>query len=760
MKTSPSDALIGAPKQQIESIGVGVRDEFLKNRRVMSFDEYFALFARDPGRHSRSAARYTRDVLDHFGADEVRSPAGPIRRFRIFDGVPSGDDTARGERAAVRLAGHEEAQNAFYRILANFVREGRANKLVLLHGPNGSAKSTFVECVAAALERYSQSEEGALYRFNWIFPSDKYSKSGMGFGAAMSASGGGGETYAYLGDDLIDARLRCDLRDHPLFLVPASRRRAILAERLRAAGEASPVPNDYVWHGDLCVKCKQIYEALLTSYQGDYLKLLRHVQVERFYLSRRYREALVDVEPQLSVDAYSRQVTADRSLGHLPPTLQSLALHEFGGSLVEANRGLIVYSDLLKRPIEAYKYLLTTVEQARFGLEGGIVYLDAVLIASSNEAYLTVFKELPEFASFKGRIELVRVPYLLDYDVERQIYDDQTPPGTVGKHIAPHATLVAALWAVLTRMRKPLAEKYGKQLAELVPKLTPIHKADLYARGAIPPGIAGDAAADLRASVERIWRESETYPNYEGRTGASPREIKTVLLNAAQRAGFSCLSAPAVLEELDDLCKNASVYEFLKQEPLPGGFHENRKFVDVARDRWLDLVDDAVRASMGLVEEAQHQAHFARYVQQVSHWVRNEKVRNPVTGSYEEADEDLMSEVERALGVGPKKNDFRAQVIASVGAWVVDHPKQKPDFGAIFPQHLDRLRESYYEQARKTIQKTLEEVMTATSEGSPRLSKEAQKRVDTTLANLRDKHGYCDGCAKEAVTVLYRKRYL
>ena len=36
-----------------------------------------------------------------------------------------------------------------------------------------------------------------------------------------------------------------------------------------------------------------------------------------------------------------------------------------------------------------------------------------------------------------------------------------------------------------------------------------------------------------RAAIEKIWSETETYPNYEGRIGASPREVKTLILNAA-----------------------------------------------------------------------------------------------------------------------------------------------------------------------------------------------------------------------------------
>ena len=66
--------------------------------------------------------------------------------------------------------------------MANFAREGRVNKLILLHGPNGSAKSTFIGCLMRAMEHYSRQPEGALYRFNWVFPTESVAKKGIGFG--------------------------------------------------------------------------------------------------------------------------------------------------------------------------------------------------------------------------------------------------------------------------------------------------------------------------------------------------------------------------------------------------------------------------------------------------------------------------------------------------------------------------------------------------------------------------------------------------
>lgn len=747
------------PRERLAALGSEIRDAYARNKRVMSFDEYFALFAARPDRQARSAAQYLKDVFDHFGTEEVKHPRGTLTRWKLFDCPFDGGRD--------RLIGQEEVQARVYRTLTNFTREGRVNKLILMHGPNGSAKSTFVACLGRALEYYSNSDDGALYRFNWIFPSQKLSTAGIGFGGGATAAAppasttyegsSRNDTYAYLSDEQIDATLRDELRDHPLFLIPAKRRKEIFAEV--TATHRDFVVSDYLLYGELGHKNRQIYEALLHRYRGDYLKVLRHVQVERFYVSRRYREAMVTVEPQMHVDAHARQITADRTVAALPAALQSVSLHEYGGELVEANRGLIEYSDLLKRPLEAYKYLLGTVEHSKVPIDGAILHLDLVFIGSSNESHLAVFKEVPEFQSFKGRLELVRVPYILDYTLEKKIYDEKMRPTASTKHVAPHATYVAALWAVLTRMRKPLPEKYQKGLADLVAKLAPLEKAELYARGIAPDALAAEQAKELIGNVEKIWGESDAYPNYEGRTGASPREVQTLLLNAASNVRYPCLSPPAIFDEMEELVKNVTVYEFLKQEPLPGGYHENRKFIYIVREKYLDLVDDEVRSSMGLVDEREYGKLFERYVSHVTHWIRKEKVRNPVTGRLEDPDDEMMAEVEKTLGVGAKRDDFRHDVISRIGAWSIDHIGQKPVYSEIFPKHFTLLRESYFEQRKKIVKKTNEDLLIMLTDGPERLDKESRARAETTLKNLREKHGYCEKCGKEAVSLLLRKRY-
>jgi predicted Ser/Thr protein kinase len=730
-----------------------LRESFARNRRVMSFGEYFSLFGGDPGRQVRSAAQYLRDVFDHFGTQIVRTPRGLMTHWRLFDCPWDGGKDA--------LSGQEEVQAAVYRLVSNFAREGRTNRLILLHGPNGSAKSTFVGALQRAMEHYSTLDEGALYRFNWIFPSQKLTKGGIGFGGCFEASGGAPETYAYLEDEFIEAKIADEMRDHPLLLIPRTKRRELIQQRLAAEIKSGFRPADYLLRGDLSHRNRQIFEALLSSYHGDLSKVLRHVQVERFFVSRRYRQAAATVEPQLAVDARSRQLTMDRSLASLPPALQSLTLYEYQGELVDGNRGVIDFADLLKRPLESYKYLLGTVEQGRVSLDVASLELDTIFIGSSNEGYLSAFKEVPEFQSFKGRMELVRVPYLLDYKVEQRIYEAQIRAAHAesGKHVAPHVAWVTALWAVLTRMKKPLGEKYGKNLADLVSRLGPLEKALLYAENATPEGISTEQQRELVAGVEKVARESDSYPNYEGRTGASPREMKLLIMNAAQSPKFACLSPFAVFDELEELVRGVTVYDFLKQEPLPGGFHENKKFIFQVRDKLIDRIDDEVRTSMGLVDERRYIDQFERYASHASYWVKREKVPNPITGRDEDPDEEMMGEIERILEVSNRREEFRREVIARIGAWSIDHPRQKPDYEAIFPRPIAELREAFFDDRKKQVRKINDDLLVLLTDGPAKMQPEAAAAAQTTLDAMKSRFGYCDSCAKDAVLALIRKRY-
>ncbi len=747
--------------EHLSGIGAGILQAFREKKRLLAFDEYYELFLEQPTQQARNTAQYLSDMFAYFGTAARRSPHRTLTRYRLFDGVRTDDPShAARLRAGERLVGHEEVQEQIARILNAFVRERRVNRLILLHGPNGSAKSTLIACVLRALRAYSRCPEGALYRFAWVFPRRGAVQKGIGFGEANGARRTGVGSYAYLADDEVDSRLACEVCDHPLFLIPGPERRRVI-EALRAERPEARdfVPSDYIAHGDLCHKCRQIYEALLQSYQGDYAQVLRHVQVERFFIDPRYRNRAVTVEPQMRVDAGLHQLSMDASLGALPPSLKHLSLFAPHGDLIDANRGVVEYNDLLKRPFEAWKYLLSTCEKSSVSLENMIVFLDAVFLGSTNDAQLDAFKESAEFVAFKGRIELVRTPYLLDYSQEQEIYEDALEGGETQRHVAPHTARVAALWAVLTRLRQPRAAEYPKDLAELVPGLTPLQKAELYATGRPPVSSTEEEAKLLRQGVRLLRQDGERNQPYEGRVGASPRELKMVLLHAAQDQDHACVSPLAVIKQLRSLVEDPSLYPFLQVRP-EGAYLAAAAFIDVVRDDLLDHMLEELQHATGLVSPSQHEELFDRYVLNVTHWIRNEKIRNRITGEHEAPSESLMAEVEKHLQISGKPADFRHSLIGRIGAWRVDHPDAAVDYAQLFPGYLHRIKESYFDTHRKGLAQSLRDFLTVHGEDPPGRLQDAERqaRMERMLRLLCDELGYCRHCAVDAAAVVLRER--
>ncbi|MCP4449214.1 MAG: serine protein kinase PrkA [Myxococcales bacterium] len=744
-------------RARLKILSEGLQTGFKEKKRVMSFAEYLDFAEERPRAQLRSSPQFAKDCFDHWGTQDVKYAWGTQRRFKLFD-CPWSE---RGDQ----LLGQEGVQNQVYRALCNFVSEGAANKLILLHGPNGSAKSTLVRCIGRGLQAYSELDEGAMYRFNWIFPKQKLARGDIGFSGGDYDIADASESYAHLPDDLIDAKFIDELRDHPLLLLPLAERRELMSDWLSAEGgqnageEGRFVIADYLQHGQLSHRNRGIFEALLASYKGDLLRVLRHVQVERFFISHRYREGYVTVEPQLSVDAHERQVTQDNSISALPPALQSLALFYYGGELVAGNRGLIEYSDLLKRPLEAFKYLLTTVEQSSVSLQNATLYLDLCFIGTSNEIHLSAFKEIPEFQSFKGRVELVRVPYLLELSQEQLIYEAKLREAARSRHVAPHCAYVTALWAVMTRVRKPVAGQYPKDIADVVDKLGPLEKAELYGSGKPPEGLTTAQRQALHASLADLRSESQSYPVYEGLTGASPRELQSVLFNASNAAAYDYVSPLAILAELEELCKQVSVYDFLKQEPQAGGFHDHRTLIDKVRQRLLDRVLEEFQGAMGLVDDAAYRRLFDLYLLHVTHFTKGEKIRNANTGKSEPADETMMTKVEKTLGIEGEAKDFRHSLISKIGAWSLDNPNTKPIYEEIFAGYFLTLRDSYFQEHDKAVALAVGHFLMYVSDGAASLSDEDRLQSKTILENLIGRYGYLEDSARDIIRVLARARY-
>ena len=744
----------GGLKTALEAIRREVKARFEAQKRVLSFGEYLDLVQENPRGHTRDAARYLKDCMDFFGSRKVERPTGSVRRWKLFD-LDFGLDNS-GHQAELRLrdrlAGNEVAQEAFYRILDGFEREGRANRLVLLHGPNGSAKSTFAACLMRGLEAYSDTAHGALYQFSWIFPRVREG-SGIGFNTPSDELGKA-DSFAHLPDERITAKLQSSVREHPLLLLPRDVRQRLITNAYDDANLSEAAP-DWVWTGQLSRKNQEIFQALLNAYRGDLDRVLAHIQVERFYISRRYRVGAVTIGPQMSVDASERQITADRSIESLPASLSALTLFEPFGELVDASGGIVEFSDLLKRPLEAWKYLLLAIETGEVSLQMSNLPINAVMVASSNELHLSAFRQHPEYNSFRGRIVRLRMSYLLDANCEREIYDGQIVP-QIPRHVAPHTTYVAALWAVLTRLRRPDASEFADSaLGAIAASLTPLEKADLLTDGLVPSRFDADQAKILAGGIESVELQGASSSDYEGINGASPREIRMLMLDAAADLDEPCVSPLTFLSRLQEFCDRDD-YEFLKEQP-DGAYRDHGAFVDVVKQRWLDIVESELRAASGLIDEHSHLGLFNRYVTHVSHWVKKERIFNPVTGQDEEADIDLMRSVEEKLGADDAR-EFRNELLSGIAAWAIDHPEQEVDYEALFPSYIEQLRQSYFDDRRGQVGE-IGQAIVALLKDDDTLEEDQREAAQHALQVLIGVYGYERSSAKAALGALVDARY-
>lgn len=750
--------------EMIKNLSHDVKRIFKERQSLLSFDQFMELVKLKPRLLMRNSSEYVRDCMQYFGESKPVKDADhrkpeeidDLPRFKLFD---------MGTEKGVPIVGGEAVQLEIFRILQAFVRQGVANKVIFLHGPNGSAKSSTIEAISHGMQRYSETEDGAVYRFNWIFPVDKGAtpravsgESGpIGFAARYDEARGRDESYAFLDDNQISSKLMSEFKENPLFLIPMPFRETILrkfvAERDGVAPESVELPPHILLSG-LSKKNQLIFENLLAAYDGEVEKVYRHIQVERFFYSRQYRIGISTVEPQMSMDAQEKQLTMDRNIANLPAVLHNIRFTESVGEIIEANRGILEFSDLLKRPLEAFKYLLTTVERATLGLPSATQNLDIVFFATANEKHLDAFKTLPDFSSFRGRFELVTVPYLLKVSEETRIYQRDVAAISKSKKIAPHALESLCLWAVLTRLKHPDPEMYPNEFRSVVNRLEPFAKAMLYDNRQLGDSFVAADHLLLKQIRSLIIGESIGNVIYEGRFGASPREVRAMLYRVAEESANKTVTPMAIFSELERLLKDRSVYDFLQFESR-NKYHDAAFFIRNVRDWFADVFEDEVLGAMNLVEEGQYDQLLARYVDHAVAFVKKEKIFNRKTEGSEAPSELLMKDVEGILGVASgDPTRFRESLLARIASYKIDNPKAKIDYSVIFYDHLQLIKDHYYQEKSRLIEANLKAVLALGSDIERQFSDRQLSAARSTLSELEARYGYDQDSARECVKFL------
>ena len=722
----------------LNQLSSAYQENFRKSAVILSFQDFLKRLAAQPRRMIRNSAQYLLDTFDYFGHNEHSDDK--LARLRLFDLATPGCNA---------IVGCEAVQHSIYAAIRTFCTQGQVNKLIMLHGPNGAAKTSIVETIAMAIARYSNSEEGCVYRFNWVFPQDpdkvawlKGESRPIGFNDSEVYTNNT-SSYAELEDDQISCKIPSEFKENPIYLLPMPQREVII-KRWIAAHEDIPVETvelpPHALLSGLSKRNQLIFENLLNGYNGNLTEVYRHVQVERFYFSKQYRVGISTVEPQMSIDAHEKQLTMERYVANLPPALQNFRLHESFGELVEANRGFLEFSDLLKRPLETFKYLLSTIEKSILNLHAGTIPLDLVFFATSNEKHLDAFKANPDFSSFRERFNLITVPYLLRPSEEKKIYQHDLEMLRNSIKIAPHAIEMLCLWGVMTRLKQPDIKNYSEQQHDLIARLDPRNKIRLYEHEKLNEKFSATDAAVLRGLYKKIKNESHGTIIFEGRFGISPREIKAIIHRAAQSVPHKVLTVVPIFSELERIVKDRSVYEFLQFEPREK-YHDAAYFLKLIKDEFCHIFYHELLEAMALIDNKAYIDLIASYVEHVASDLKKENILDRTTGTMHPPSQQIMNNVEKIIGVKDNSLRHRESVLNRLAAFKLDHPDKEVNLQEIFSDFVEKIRTHYFKENEKQVQENFK-TMLSLDKPNNGLKPEEIKLAEATLTTLEKRYSY------------------
>lgn len=581
-----------------------------------SFDEYLNVVKNNP-KITRNAFQRMYDMIMEKGKADYIDTKKQVIRYHFFN-----DEENNGKDAVFGL-------DVPIMKLMNVLRSaalgyGTEKRVILLHGPVGSAKSTICRLLKQGVEKYSKTDNGALYTFDWVDPN----------GENEWLFGKGNRAFA------------SPMHEEPLLLIPNELRPKFLEElnrgykgdfRISLEGELSP-PSRY------------IFTQLLNRYEGDLTKVLSHVKVRRLILSEADRIGIGTFQPKDEKNQDSTELTGDinyRKIAEYGSDSDPRAFN-FDGEFNVANRGMIEFVEVLKLDVAFLYDLLGASQEHRVKPKKfAQTHIDEVIIGHTNEPEYRKLQDNEFMEALRDRTVKIDIPYITKWHDEIQIYKkDFNSRKMRGISIAPHTIEMAAMWAVLTRLEKPKKAN-----------LTRIQKLKLY-NGKTLPNFTEDNVKELRKEAKR-----------EGLEGISPRYIQDKLSNSivfAQQMNKGSVNPFMVLNELDAGLKNHSL---ISNDEIKNEFKE---LLAVVKQEYEDIIKAEVQRAISADEGALARL-CGNYIDNVKAYTQREKVRNQFTGQDEEPNERLMRSIEEKIDIPEsRKDDFRREIMGHIGHLALD----------------------------------------------------------------------------------------
>jgi serine protein kinase len=579
-------------------------DQFRHEHWQGSFAEYLDIVRQRP-EVTRTAYQRLYDMIVQEGTYPVEGAKGLIR-YRFFD-----DPHNNGEDAIFGLTRPlMELVNVFKSAALKY---GTERRVLLLHGPVGSSKSTIARLLKRGLERYSRTEAGALYTFGWREE---------------------------------DGSITWDpMHGEPLQLIPVAHREEVCRFLNEGRGEKD---FQVTIEGDVCPLSRWYFRDRLQKFDGDWTKVLQTVVVKRLFLSEQDRIGIGTFQPKDEKNQDSTELTGDINYRKIAEygTESDPRAFNFDGEFNVANRGLIEFIEVLKLDVAfLYDLLGASQEHKIKPKKFAQTDIDTVIIGHTNEPEYKKLQSNEFMEALRDRTIKIDIPYVTVLNEEIKIYQkDYNPQRVRGKHIAPHTLEVAAMWAVLTRLEQP--KHHG---------LTLMQKLKLY-NGKTLPGFTAENVKQLRKEAK-----------HEGMEGISPRYVQDKISNAlVVNTEATSLNPFMVLNELEAGLRHHSL---IGSDEVREHY---RQLIAVVKEEYTDIVKNEVQRAIAADEDALARL-CGNYIDNVKAYTQREKVKNKFTGQDEEPDERLMRSIEEKIDIPEsRKDDFRREIMNYIGALAID----------------------------------------------------------------------------------------
>ena len=575
-----------------------------------SFEDYLGMLSKDP-RIARTAFQRIYDMIMSYGTRNYKEYKKDITHYNFFD-----DPIENGKDAVFGLDVHlMKLVNVFK---AGAQRYGTEKRVILLHGPVGSSKSTITRLLKKGLEAYSRTDDGALYSYTWH----------------------------NLGDILkMEDDMMCPINEEPLHLIAKEKRNEVVASLNASLDRLDAIHIE----GENCPACRYIFNELMKYYKNDWRKLItHHIKIRRVILSEKDRVGIGTFQPKDEKNQDSTELTGDinyRKIAQYGSDSDPRAFN-FDGEFNVANRGMIEFIEVLKLDVAFLYDLLTASQEHKIKPKKfAQTDIDEIIIGHTNEAEYRKLQKNEFMEALRDRTVKIDIPYITKLKEEIKIYQKDFNPESVPHiHIAPHTIEMAAMWAILTRLEDPRKAN-----------LTLMQKLKLY-DGKTTQKFTEDNIKELRKEASR-----------EGLEGISPRYVQDKISNALViDKGNGCINPFIVLNELES---------GLKEHSLISNEEDRKRYTELLAEvkrEYEDTVKHEVQRAVSADESAISKV-CANYIDNLKAYIQNEKVKNPFTGSDEEPDERLMRSIEEKIDIpDSRKDDFRREIMNYIGALALE----------------------------------------------------------------------------------------